>query len=76
MIAPAGDTLGRLGEAVVALSTALTPPPSGTAMRDIPDSVDYTATCDRCGADATWRKGKDATKPTCTCTCSSVEGAA
>jgi hypothetical protein len=40
------------------------------------DEVTYTATCDRCGGDATWRKGKDATKPTCTCTCSPVEGAA
>jgi hypothetical protein len=41
-----------------------------------PAEVTWQAQCDRCGHDATWRKGKDAITPTCTCTCSPVEGAA
>jgi hypothetical protein len=52
-------------------------PPIGRRYVDTtPAEVTWQAQYDRCGLDATWRKGKDAKRPTCTCTCQPEEGAA
>lgn len=78
---PGPGALTRLGGAVVALSAARPqePPPSGTAMRAVPEFVVFTMCCPGCGQDAKWRAEREDTKSRITeamCPCQLEEGAA